>query len=179
MLYNFLIIIIIYINQEKQSIFLRSGCQVSKSIWLKCYFLCKKSDSNLEKHANRLIVEQLLRVSFFCCFYASGLVRNRRSDARTWTGVLSSRLQALNFPGGWFLPLRESKHTAARGCPILLSAPRGELCARPANHVLWSRTQDRRSRRTDKAQRRITTFMQTQIHCAITSTISPFMLVRG
>lgn len=138
---------------------------------------CKKLD-NLEKHANRLIVEQLLH-NLLCRFYASGLVRNRRSDARTWTGVLSSRLQALNFPGGWFLPLRESRHIAARGCPILLSAPRGELCARPANHVLWSRTQDRRSRRTDKAQRRITTFVQTQIHRAIMSAISPFMFGRG
>lgn len=157
----------------------RSGCQVFRSIWLKYYFLCKKSNSNLKKHANRLIVEQLLRVSLFCHFYVSGLVRNRRSDTRTWTGVLSSRLQALNFPGGWFLPLRESRHIAARGCPILLSAPRGELCARPANHVLWSRTQDRRSRRADKAQRRITTFVQTQIHRTITSAISPFMLVRG
>lgn len=138
-----------------------------------------QSDSNLKKKTNCLIAEQLLRISHLCHFYALGLVRNRCSDARTWTGVLSSRLQALNFPGSWFLPLWESRHTAARGCPILLSAPRGELCARPANHVLWSCTQDRRSRLTDKAQRRITTFVQTQIRRTIMSAISPFMFVRG
>lgn len=134
-------------------------------------------DSNLKMPIVSLPSNSCVSVSF--AVFALGLVRNRRSDARTWTGVLSSRLQALNFPGGWFLPLRESRHTAARGCPILLSAPRGELCARPANHVLWSCTQDRRSRLTDKAQRRITTFVQTQIHRAITSAISPFMFVRG
>lgn len=41
------------------------------------------------------------------CFRTMELFESSRSDAFPPFRVLSSELQALNFPGGWFLPLRD------------------------------------------------------------------------